>query len=111
MRVVVQTIAILIISFLFELLFPWWSIAVAGCLVGYGMNARWSFVTGFVAIVILWLSRILVFEHSAATPLAEKVARIFTLPNHATLILVTTLVGGIVGGMATLTGSLLRERK
>jgi hypothetical protein len=111
MRAVVQTIAILLVSFLLELFFPWWSIAVAGCLVGYGMNARWSFATGFAAITVLWLSRILVFEHSAATPLAEKVAHIFTLPNHITLILVTVLVGGIVGGMATLTGSLLRGIK
>lgn len=109
MRAVVQTAVILAMGLAFELFLPWWSIAIAGCLAGYGIHARLSFLTGFVAIVILWLSRILIFEHGAATPLAEKVARIFSLPSHSLLILVTVLIGGIVGGMATLTGSLLRQ--
>jgi len=111
MRVVVQTVVIFVISLLFELFLPWWGVSIAGFLAGYGLHARLSFLTGFAAIAILWLSRILVFEHSAATPLAEKVAHIFSLPSHSMLILVSILIGGTVCGMATLTGSLLRDIK
>jgi len=111
MKVLVQILAIVVISFAFELFLPWWSIALAGLLVGYGTQARLSFLTGFIAITVLWLLRILIFEYSAATPLTEKVAHIFALPNHYVLIIITVFIGGIVGGMATLTGSLLRERK
>ena len=109
MKAAFQILAILIISFVFELFLPWWSIAVAGFIVGCSIRARFSFLNGFMAIVVLWLSRILIFKHSAATPLIEKVARIFTLPSHNVLIVITILIGGIVGGMGTLTGSLLRK--
>lgn len=110
MKVFAQILGIFIISLAFELFLPWWSVALAGFLVGYVVHARLSFLTGFVAITLLWLSRILLFEYSAATPLTEKVAHIFALPNHYFLIMITVSIGGIVGGMATLTGSLLRKR-
>jgi hypothetical protein len=47
---------------------------------------------------------------NAAMPLAEKVAAIFTI-SKTVLIALTALLGGLVGGFAALSGSLLKPKK
>ena len=41
--------------------------------------------------------------------LSTRVAEIFSLPNSAILILITAIVGGLIGGFGALTGSQLRN--
>jgi hypothetical protein len=110
MKFIIQTIAILILAFALELFLPWWSIAIAAFIMGYGLTSGGNFFAGFIAIAVLWSVKALVIDANAAVPLAEKVAAILTVSKPA-LIAVTALLGGLVGGFAALSGSLLKPKK
>ena len=110
MKFILQIVVVLVAAFVFELLLPWWSIAIAAVLGGYLFKSNANFFAGFIAIALLWSVDVWLIDSAAAAPLAEKIAAIFSL-NKATLILVTALIGGLVGGFGALTGSLLKRDK
>lgn len=111
MRFTIQILFILVLAAILELFLPWWSIALAAFAGGLALKSNFNFVAGFIAIAVLWLAKIMIVEFSAAAPLAEKVAHIFTLPGKTSLIIVTCIIGGVVGGLGAVTGALLTSRK
>ncbi len=94
-----------------ELYFAWWSVAVVAFLVMLLFNypPGRAFLGGFAAIFLFWL--LTAFRKDAANEhiLAPKMAALFHLPNYALFILVIALVGGLVGGVAGWSGSLVRR--
>jgi hypothetical protein len=111
MRLIYQVLFILILAYGLALFLPWWSIAIAAFAGGLLVKSKYNFIGGFVAIALLWLTTALIIDLAAATQLTEKVARIFTLPNKFLLFMITAMLGGLVGGFACLTGSLLKKYK
>jgi len=110
MKALLQFLSILILAFIFELLLPWWSIAIAAALGGFLFRSNLNFIMGFLAIAVLWTGKALLIDMTAAVDLGERIAAILTV-SKPILFLVTALLGGLVGGFAALTGSLLREKK
>lgn len=110
MRAFIQIALIAIVSYLALLLGPWWTIAVVGFAIGYALPGRVSFVSGFVAIALVWLVKAWLQDSSIPTSLSAQVAGVMHM-STAIIYLATVLVGGLVGGFATMTGSLLRGRK
>lgn len=108
MRFAVQILVIVILGFFLELFFPWWSVAIAAFCGGVLLNTRMNFVAGFLAIGLLWLAKALITDLSSDSDLTDRVAVIFMLHSKALLLLVTVLLGGIVGGFASMTGGALR---
>lgn len=95
---------------LFE--FPWWSFAVTTLIVftAIPQAASKSFVAAFATLAVLWGFMALKIDLSNQHLLAKKVAGILMLKdNYFLLILITAFVGGLLAGMAALTGSLLRS--
>jgi hypothetical protein len=93
---------------------PWFSFAVVAFVVALAIHQKpfKAFVAGFIALFLLW--GILAFAIDVANEhiLSKKVAQILPLQgNHYLLILITALVGALVSGFASLTGSLLRKVK
>jgi len=110
MKLPIQLIAIVIAAFILELFMPWWSIAIAAFAAGFALKSNANFLAGFLGIAILWLTKALVMDVSSAAPLAERVAGIFSL-NKPLLMLVTSLIGGLVGGFAAMAGASLKPEK
>ena len=106
MKSFIQIIITVIVCFMFQKLFPWWSMAIGSFLVGFVFSntAGRSFLIGFISIGLLWLGLALYVDVSTQSILTEKVAQLFP----ANLFLMTTLIGGLVGGLASMTGSLLK---
>jgi len=94
-----------------ELFFPWWSIAIAAFAGGLLINTRLNFLAGFLGIGILWIIKAIITDLSSDSNLAGQVAEIFMLHNKILLLLVTVLLGGLVGGFASMTGGSLRPQK
>lgn len=97
---------ILIISLLLQILLPWYSIALVAFVISYwkAKSAAGAFFQAFLAIAVLWGSYA-GYQHSQSEGiLSEKIAPLFFLPFPELLILVTMLIGGLVAGLAGLTG-------
>ena len=113
MKFTTSILLIVILSFTLGLYLPWWSIAIAAFVVTAFIHLRpsASFLAGFIAIFILWLGIAAIIDMRNQHILSRKLA--FLLPlggNSFLLLLITALVGAIVGGSAALSGSYLRRR-
>ena len=108
MKFLIQILSTIIIGFILELFLPWWTIAIASFAVAYLVDTKSlaSFFAGFLGIAILWVGMALYIDQSTHSILTEKVNRL--LPLNAFLL--TGLIGGLVGGLSALTGSLVRSK-
>jgi hypothetical protein len=110
MKFLIQVIAIAVAAFVLELFLPWWSITIAAFAAGYLLKSKQNFLAGFLAIALVWGVYSFLIDYNGAAPLADRVASILTI-NKTLLFFVTALIGGLVGGFAALSGSLLKKEK
>ena len=94
--------------------FPWWSIAIVcfiiAALIRQGPGI--AFLCGFLALFILWGGLSFWISNNNNHILAHKISLlILKKDNPYMLILLTGLIGAVVGGFAALAGSLLSKRK
>jgi hypothetical protein len=114
MKFIVSIILIALLSFAACLYFPWWSIAIVAFIVT-ALIPQWpgmSFLTGFLALFLLW--GILSFWVSSSNDdiLAHKVSLlILKIDSPYLLMFATALIGGLVAGLAAMTGSFIRKKK
>lgn len=113
MKFTFQLIAVVLVAFVLQSFLPWWSMAVGAFLVGAAFaNKGWlSFLAGFLGVALLWLGMAFYFDRVTASLLSAKVAQLFPTKTVPLLFLLTAVVGGLVGGFASLTGSLLTYKK
>lgn len=102
---------ILILSFISSYFLPWWVIAVIAFLAAFflGKTSGQSFLSGFGAVFFTWMILALLKSIPNDNILAKRVAQLFQLPNWILLLLITALIGGLVGGMAALSGVLIKK--
>ena len=111
MKFLVSLLLTALLSFTASLYFPWWIIAVCAFIVSALIlqHPMKAFLSGFLGVFLLWLIFSLIIDSGNNHILSRKMAAIFPLGGMSfLLIFITALVGGIVGGMAALTGSYLR---
>jgi hypothetical protein len=111
-KFIISLLLIALVSFAVGLYFPWWTIAIVSFLVSLLIYQKpgIAFTSGFIALFVLWGS--LAWFRSLANDhiLANKMSLLILKSNSpGTLIFLTTLIGAIIGGMAALTGSLVRK--
>lgn len=111
MKFFIQVLYVVILGWLFSLFLPWWSIALAGFMGGYFGKSKANFTAGFVAIALLWFVHAWLIDRNASAPLTEKVASLLIVQSKTLLMVSTAVIGGLVGGFSTLTGSLLQSDK
>ena len=103
---------ILILSFASGYFLPWWVVAIAAFLAAFfiGKTSSQSFWSGFAAVFIVWTVLALFKSIPNDNILAARVVQLFPLPhNWIWLLILTALIGGLVGGMAALSGVLLKK--
>jgi hypothetical protein len=103
---------ILILSFASGYFLPWWVVAIAAFLAAFliGKTPRGSFWSGFAAVFIGWTVLALFKSIPNDHILASRVVQLFPLPNNwLYLLAITALIGGLVGGMASLSGVYLKK--
>jgi hypothetical protein len=103
---------VLILSFASGYFLPWWVVAIAAFLTALiiGKTPLQSFWSGFAAIFIGWTVLALFKSIPNDHILASKVVQLFPLPhNWIWLLLITAIIGGLVGGMSALSGVLLKR--
>lgn len=114
MKFFISFILTILLSFAACLFLPWWSIAIAAFLVAALIPQKpgKSFLTAFIALLLLWGGLSFWISNNNDHILAHKVSQlILSIDNPYFLILGTALIGGLVAGFAALAGSYLRKSK
>lgn len=96
---------------LVQLLLPWWSITLVCLMGGYalGRSGAGAFGGGFAAVTAGWALAALVPWVLTHSTLPDRVATLLKLPGGGPVLLVVAAVlGGLIGGLATLSGWWLR---
>ena len=91
---------------------PWWSIAVVAFIVAAVVQQKplASFLAGFVALFVLWAGLSWFISSNNNHLLAHKISiLILKTDSPMVLILVTGLIGALVGGLAALSGSFVQR--
>ena len=112
MKFIVTLLLTALLAFAAGLYLPWWSVGAAAFLVALLIHQKpgKAFVGGFVSIFLLWGVSALIIDIQNHQLLSGRIAEIFPLEGSSTaLILITAFIGGLVAGLAALSGSLARE--
>lgn len=102
---------IAITAWLLTFFLPWWSAFIPGLFFGaiLGRTGGASFLWGFLGIGGLWLIQSLYIHIISDGILTTRIADLFSLPAPFLVIIITILIGGLIGGFTTLTGYLLKK--
>ncbi len=102
---------ILILTFICSYFWPWWVMAIIAFIAAFICNKKpgLSFFMGFAAVFVAWAIVALLKSLPNDNVLAERVAKLMQLPNWPLLLLVTAFIGGLVGGVAALSGALVKK--
>ena len=113
MKLLVAIILTALLSFVGGLYLPWWSIAIAAfaSVLVVPLSSRKAFIAGFAGVFLLWFLLAFWIDVKNQHILSKKIAEIFPLGGASfAIILVTAIIGALVGGLAALSGSYLRRR-
>jgi len=111
MRVLISILLIALLSVFAEQHWAWWSIAFIAFLLPLLLNLKpaAAFLAGFGGIGLFWAVTAVVKDNANEHILSQKMAVLFHLPNYFLFIVVTVLIGALVGGLSGLTGSYIRR--
>jgi len=95
-----------------QLILPWWSIVPVALVLAFGVGRTGgkAFLAGFFGVGLGWAVLAGYLNGQNAGLLAHRVAQLLPLGGVGLLlVLVTAAVGGLVGGLAALSGCWLRQ--
>lgn len=113
MRLLLAILLTAALGFIAGKFLPWWSIALVAFLIAalVPQSLGRSFLGGFLGIFLLWSLVAFWIDIKNESLLSSKVAALFPLGGSSILlVLVTALIGALVGGFAALGGAALRGR-
>lgn len=108
----IEIFLIAILSLLAQFVLPWWSLAVVAFLVCFWRSSGGgrAFLSGFLGVAIVWLAHALLLQLRTDGIFIGRMSELLFKTNTAVLpLVVTTLVGGLVGGLAGLSGYLVKQ--
>jgi len=114
MKFIVSILLTALLSFALCLFLPWWSIAIAAFIVAVAVHQKpfKAFSAGFLSLFLLWGGLTYWISagngHILATKLNQLILNITASPW--VIILITALIGALVGGLAALSGSFVRKK-
>lgn len=112
MKILINILLTSALTFALGLYLPWWSLSIAAFLVAFaaGTPQGISILTGFLGVFILWGIMTWMISSGNDHILAHRMSRvILQKDNPILLILVTALIGGILGAISAWSGSAFRN--
>ncbi|UOR04507.1 hypothetical protein MUN82_16360 [Hymenobacter aerilatus] len=103
---------ILVVAAVAQVFLPWWCIVPVAFLLAMlvGRTGGKAFLAGFFGVGLGWLILAIWLNGQNNSVLARRVAELLPLSGSiALLLLVTLVVGGLIGGLAALSGCWLRQ--
>ncbi|OJJ15648.1 hypothetical protein BKI52_37835 [marine bacterium AO1-C] len=93
-----------------SILAAWWWIAVVSFVAAalVGRSNLEAFLSGFLGVAVVWVVQAFFINQANEGLLAEKIAQVFKLPAGEWLLVITGVIGGLVGAFSALSGYSLR---
>lgn len=94
------------------LYFTWWSFAVSSFIIALLVHQKaWAaFIATFLGLFFLWGIMAMIIDNANNHLLSQKIASVLPLNGSSVLLIfITALIGGLVSGLAGLSGSLVRK--
>ena len=90
---------------------PWWGIAITGLILGFQMKptSGKAFGIGFLALFLLWSGQALYTHLANDGILSTRIAEMLGVGSPLLVVLITGILGGLVSGLAVLSGALLKD--
>lgn len=87
-------------------LFPWWWPALIGYIVGFLLlkGPGRAFMAGFIGTALSWAALATYTDWQNHHLLATRIASIFHLPGFLAAIVLTAVLGGLIGGLGAWSG-------
>ena len=110
MKVVFAFVLIIVLGFIAQLFLPWWLIAIVCFVVGLSFIDKTSqaLSTGFFAVFLLWGLTALLKSYQNDFILVDRMGELLSLNSSWLVLLITALLGGIIGMLSTLSGYFLQ---
>jgi|SRR2546428_762038 len=104
-------ILILIIATIAQFFLPWWVIMLVPFMLTLwkGEKGNRSFLAGFAAIFLSWLIYGLILHFRTNGILTGKIAEMMMIKSPMLLLFAGSLIGGLAGGLAALTGTYFKQ--
>ncbi len=113
MKFFASFVLILVLSLAAGLYLPWWSIAITSFAVSVAIPQKpaIAFLTGFLAIFILWGALAFYLSSNNQHILAHKISILILKKDDPYLLVgVSACIGALVAGVAALSGSWIRPK-
>lgn len=115
MKIILSIIIAAVICYLAQSYLPvWWLFAIVTFLTAIliKLKSGWQhFFAGFIPVLIVWLILFYMADQSNDSILSNKIAAVFSMPNHHVLFFVASLIMGLIGGLAAVAGGTIRRKK
>jgi hypothetical protein len=114
MKFIIALVLTALSGYLLPIFLPWWSFAITSFFIAVFIHQRpWkAFLAGFIALLLLWGIYASIIDNANQHILSTKVAQILPFKgSYMALIITTAIIGGLLSGMAALSGSYLYQGK
>ncbi len=103
----ISIIIIFVVTYIIFLALPWWTIPIATFIVGiiFRLKSIPSFLSGFLGVGIVWLVLIVSKDAGNDVNIASAMGELFGGRSGYMVYILSGLIGGLMGGLASLTGS------
>lgn len=111
MKLLIRLIAIGILTYFISPLAFWWIamvIAFAVCYISPSSSLN-AFVAGFLGVGLVWIGYAWSLDVVNKSNFSNIIVKLFPVNESFYLILITGLVGGLVGGFAAISGTTFRQ--
>lgn len=104
----------ILLFFLFwivSLFLPWWTLLIPAVVLGATLfnHSLSAFLVGFISLFAAWSVQVLYIDIANESILSGRMADMLGIGQSWWVILITALIGGLIGGMGTLLGCQIRR--
>jgi len=107
MKFLIQVLFTIVLCAALQFFLPWWTLAIGAFAVAFLFDNKSfpAFAAGFLGVALLWLGISIYISVVTDSVLTTKLNQLLPINSFV----ITALVGGLVGGLGALTGSLFRK--
>ena len=111
MRFIIGLVLVGLFAYFSPMILPWWGIAPLAALIGFATGAKWwqSLLYGITATGLVWGIYTYGINNANEGILSSSMAKLLNLDGGSVLVMMTAVLGALLGGLGAFSGSLLRE--